>query len=93
MKFVMMGWDGPEGEEKRKALRPGHLEQLKRLDSQGRLVLAGPFSDKSGSLVVIEMDSLEEARAFVQSDPYVKGGVFKQIDLRPFTQVFPVSTS
>jgi len=49
MKFVMMGWDGPEGEEKRKALRPGHLEQLKRLDSQGRLVLAGPFSDKHRS--------------------------------------------
>ena len=90
MKFVMIGWDGPEGEEKRKSLRPAHLEQLKRLDSQGKLVLAGPFSDKSGSLVIMDMDSLQEAQAFVQGDPYVKGGVFKRVEIRPFNQVFPV---
>jgi uncharacterized protein YciI len=89
MKFVIIGMDGPDGQAKRQALRPAHLERLKRLESEGKLVLAGPFSDRSGSLIIIEADSIEEARAFIQKDPYVEQGVFEKVEVRPFTQVFP----
>jgi len=89
MKFVIIGMDGPEGEVKRKVLRPAHLERLKRLESEGKLVLAGPFADRSGSLIIIEADSIEEARAFIQKDPYVEQGVFEKVEVRPFTLVLP----
>ncbi|HTN42964.1 MAG TPA: YciI family protein [Nitrospiria bacterium] len=89
MKFVIIGMDGPEGQSKRKTLRPVHLDRLKRLESDGKLILAGPFSDRSGSLIIIEADSIEEARAFIQKDPYVEQGVFEKVEVRPFTQVFP----
>lgn len=89
MKFVIIGMDGPEGQSKRKTLRPTHLERLKRLESEGKLVLAGPFSDQSGSLIIMEANSIEEARSFIQKDPYVEHGVFEKVEVRPFTMVFP----
>ena len=53
MKFVIIGFDGPEGEAKRKIYRPAHLANMEPLDQAGRVVLAGPLTDKTGSLIVI----------------------------------------
>jgi uncharacterized protein YciI len=93
MKFVILGFDGPEGEAKRKVHRPAHLARLQPLDDQGRVVLAGPFTDKAGSLIVIEADSLEEAQMFAQEDPYVQFGVFERVEIHPFMQVLPKGSS
>ncbi|WP_447970668.1 YciI family protein [Nitrospira sp. M1] len=89
MKFVIIGHDGPEGLTKRPIHRPAHLERLKALDSQGRLILAGPFADHSGSLVIIDVDSQAEAETFAQEDPYTIHGVFQHVEIHPFTQVLP----
>jgi uncharacterized protein YciI len=89
MKFVILGYDGPEGEAKRKIHRPAHLANMEPLDQAGRVVLAGPLTDKAGSLIVIEADSLEEARKFAREDPYTVHGVFERVEVHPFTQVFP----
>lgn len=89
MKFVILGFDGPDGEAKRKIHRPAHLANLELLARQGRVVLAGPLTDKTGSLIVIEADSLAEARAFADSDPYTVHGVFARVEVHPFKQVFP----
>jgi len=40
-------------------------------------------------LIILEVDSVDEARAFMEGDPYVKNGVFERLEIRPFTQVFP----
>lgn len=92
MKFVILGFDGPDGEARRKIHRPAHLARLEPLDAQGRVVLAGPLTDRAGSLIVIEADSLEEAQAFAQEDPYVQFGVFERVEVHPFVQVFPKAT-
>ncbi len=55
----------------------------------GKLKIAGPFTDGSGSLIIVDMESEAEARAFANSDPYVKGGVFERVEVKPFRQVFP----
>ena len=68
MKFVILGFDGPDGEAKRKIHRPAHLAKMEPLDRAGRVVLAGPLTDKTGSLIVIEADSLEEAQRFARED-------------------------
>ena len=89
MKFAIIGHDGPDGPLKRPIHRPGHLERLQALATEGRLILAGPFTDKAGSLVVIEADSLEEAKTFAQEDPYTIHGVFQSVEVHPFKQVLP----
>ncbi len=89
MLFAIIGRDGPEGQEKRKLYRDGHIERLEKLEGEGKVILAGPFGDQSGSLIVIEADSLEEAEAFAGGDPYVTKGVFESHEVRPFKQVFP----
>jgi uncharacterized protein YciI len=88
-KFVIIGLDGPEGQTRRKIHREAHLDRLSKLSKEGRVVLAGPFSDGSGSLIVIEAASREEAEAFAGEDPYVTGKVFQKVEVRPFVQVFP----
>ncbi|MEW6542544.1 MAG: YciI family protein [Nitrospirota bacterium] len=89
MKFVILGFDGPRGAELRKTHRPAHLARMEALDAQGRVVLAGPLTDKAGSLIVIEADSLEDAEAFAKGDPYVVHGVFARYEVHPFMQVLP----
>lgn len=89
MKFVILGFDGPEGVAKRKVHRPAHLARMDALDAQGRLVLAGPLTDQAGSLIVIEAASLAEAEAFIREDPYVVHGVFERFEVHPFMQVYP----
>lgn len=89
MKFVIIGYDGPEGEAKRKVHRPAHLANLEPLDKAGRVVLAGPLTDKTGSLLVLDFDSRDEAERFVEQDPYTVHGVFERVEIHPFLQVFP----
>ena len=89
MKFAIIGHDGPDSPTQRPVHRPAHLQRLQTLDSQGRLILAGPFTDKSGSLIVIEAESLTEAEAFAQEDPYTIHGVFQRVEVHPFKQVLP----
>lgn len=77
--------------------RPDHLKRLQQLKDEGRLVLAGPCpaidsnepgeAGFTGSLVVAEFSSLEEAQAWADSDPYIEAGVYHQVFVKPFKQV------
>ena len=89
MLFAIIGHDGPDGPRLRPQVREAQLENLGRLVQQGRVVLAGPFIDGSGSLIVVDMDSEVQALAFAQSDPYVTQGAFERIEVKPFRKVFP----
>jgi uncharacterized protein len=89
MKFVIIGYDGPEGESRRKVHRSAHLGNLESLDRQGRVVLAGPLTDRTGSLLVLEFETQEEAEDFARHDPYTVYGVFDRIEIHPFIQVLP----
>lgn len=87
----MIGRDASDGQEKRLLYRDGHLTRLEKLETSGRLLLAGPFEDKSGSLIVFEADSLEAAKDFAKNDPYVIKGIFSSYEVKPFKKVFPRS--
>ena len=43
----------------------------------------------SGSLVVAEFDSLEDAQAWADADPYVAAGVYDRFTVKPFRKVLP----
>jgi len=79
--------------------RPQHIERLKALQNEGRLVLAGPHpaidsnepgdAGFSGSLIVAEFDSLQDAEAWANADPYVAAGVYDSVIVKPFKKVLP----
>lgn len=79
--------------------RPAHLERIQRLLDEGRLLTAGPFpaldtsepgaAGFTGSLIIAEFPSLEHARDWAAVDPYVSGGVFREVTVKPFKQVLP----
>jgi len=87
--FVMIGHDAPDAKEKRPFHRPAHLAHLEQLAQEGRVPLAGPFTDGSGSLIVLEADSLADAWAIVARDPFVVNGIYNRVELKPFLRVFP----
>ena len=89
MLYVIIGFDGPHGKDKRPVHRPAHLERLEILDKQGKLILAGPLTDGTGSLIVIEASTLIEAEQFAHSDPYFTNGIFERVSVHPFKQVLP----
>lgn len=99
MLYAIIGHDVENSLERRQSARPAHLERLQQLQSEGRLVLAGPFpaldtpdpgsAGFSGSLIVAEFDSLEQARSWADADPYVAAGVYADVDVRPFKRVLP----
>ena len=99
MLYVIIGQDAPGSLETRRRARPAHLERARRLLEEGRMVLAGPCpaidspdpgpSGFTGSVIVAEFASLEEARAWAAADPYVTEGVFATWDVRPFLKVLP----
>jgi uncharacterized protein YciI len=99
MWYAISGEDVPNSLEKRLAARPAHLDRLQVLQSEGRLLLAGPFpaidspdpgpAGFSGSLIVAEFDSIEMAQAWADADPYVAAGVYAQVSVKPFKKVLP----
>ena len=79
--YVFLGTDGPRGLELRKLHRPAHLAGIDELVAQNRIRHAGPILDESGaptgSVILFEAASLEEARQIAANDPYVVEGIFE----------------
>ena len=99
MWYAIEGYDGTDVLERRIAARPDHVVRLEALRDAGRLLLAGPCpaidaedpgpAGFSGSIVIAEFPSLEEARAWADADPYMAAGVYQRIDVRPFRRTLP----
>ena len=99
MWYAIQGHDGEDVLALRLAARERHLARLVALRDQGRLLLAGPCpridaedpgpAGYSGSIVIAEFESLDEARAWAEADPYVEAGVYQRVDVRPFRPVLP----
>lgn len=99
MLYSIVGWDVENSLKARLAARPDHVERLKQLVSQGRLILAGPnpaidSSDPgdagfTGSIIIAEFDSLQAAQEWADQDPYILTGVYASVEVKPFNQALP----
>jgi len=99
MHYVIVGEDVDVSLDKRLAARPAHLERLQALKDAGRLIVAGPCpsidSDDpgtagfSGSVIIAEFNSLEEAKSWADADPYCAAGVYASVSVKPFKLVLP----
>jgi uncharacterized protein len=52
-----------------------HTAHLRELDTEGQLVLAGPFADHSGGLLVLNCGDQAAAEAIMSVDPLIVSGV------------------
>ena len=99
MWYIIYASDRDESLDARKEARPAHLERLEELMAQGRLLVAGPTPNIdsedpgpagfSGSVIIAEFDSLDDARTWAGEDPYVAVGVYANVDVRPFIKALP----
>lgn len=84
MLFALIAHDKPGYLSKRQEVRPEHLKHLESLGD--RLLLAGPFlddkGDMTGSIVVIEAESYEAAKADFDSDPFMREGLFDSVTIK-----------
>lgn len=99
MWYAIISEDVEESLPLRASARDAHLARLKDLAAEGRLLIAGPNpaidtedpgpAGFSGSLVVVDFPSLEDAEAWADDDPYVAAGVYRQVTVKPFKLVLP----
>ena len=97
--YAIISEDINDSLERRRAARPAHLQRLTQLRDEGRLVLAGPHpaidnddpgaAGFTGSLVVAEFASLEQAQAWADADPYQTAGIYARLTVKPFKKVLP----
>lgn len=99
MLYAILGEDAPDSLARRRAARPAHLERIEALRTAGKLVIAGPHpaidapdpgpAGFTGSLIIAEFPSLDDAQRWADGDPYVSEGVFARVIVKPFRQVLP----
>lgn len=99
MLYAIICEDVSNSLELRKATRPAHLARLQILKEAGRLILAGPHptidtenpgdAGFSGSLIIAEFGSLQDAESWAAADPYVSAGVYEKVTIKPFKKVLP----
>jgi len=92
MLFMFHCTDKAGAAEVRATNRNAHLDYLEA--HKDRIFAAGPLlgddgASMVGSLLVIEFADMAEARAFADSDPYAKAGLFEKVEIRPWRRVFP----
>ena len=99
MLYAIISQDKEDTLALRMETRPAHVDRLQALKEEGRLILAGPHpaidnddpgdAGFTGSLIVAEFDSLEQAQAWADADPYITAGVYAQVTVKPFKKVLP----
>ena len=99
MLYAIISTDVESSLQKRQSARPAHLERLQQLQNEGHLIIAGPHpaidsedpGDEgfTGSLIVAEFESLDDAQTWADADPYITAGVYDNVVVKPFKKVFP----
>lgn len=99
MWYVIYSTDNENSLEKRLSVRDKHVQRLNDLKDQGRLLVAGPMpaidseepgsAGFTGSTVIANFESLEDAQQWADNDPYIAANVYKQVIVKPFKKVLP----
>ncbi|ANO51477.1 YciI family protein [Woeseia oceani] len=99
MWYAIISEDVENSLERRLKVRADHMQRLNELRDAGRLLIAGPHpaidsedpgpAGFTGSLVVADFASLEDAQTWADADPYVAAGVYAGVTIKPFKLVLP----
>lgn len=88
MLVAIMCHDKPDHLEVRKENRAAHLAYI---EQTGVVKMAGPLMDSNGlmcgSLIVLDVDTTDDAEQWAANDPYSKSGLFQQSRIREWNKV------
>ena len=99
MWYAIISEDVENSLEIRMKTREAHLQRVRELADQGRVLVAGPHpaidaedpgtAGFTGSLLILDFPTLEEAQTWADADPYVVAGVYQRVVVKPFKRVLP----
>jgi uncharacterized protein len=88
MRVALICRDKPGALQTRLDNRAAHLEYIR---TTGVVEMGGPFLDDqgqmTGSLLVLDVASVDEARAWAASDPYALAGLFDSVTIQEWKKV------
>ncbi|WP_439105914.1 YciI family protein [Congregibacter sp.] len=99
MYYAILGTDVPNSLPLRMQVRQEHLARIQKLADAGKVLVGGPHpaidnedpgeAGFTGSLIIAEFESLQDAEAWASEDPYTTSGVFAHVEVKPFKIVIP----
>jgi uncharacterized protein len=90
MQFLVIARDGTDEDavERRLRVRPSHLESIAPLVEAGNVLVGGAMlsgrGDMMGSMMLLEFPDRTALDDWLERDPYVTGGVWQEIEVKPF---------
>jgi uncharacterized protein len=93
MTFLVLAYDGADVDapSRRAAARPAHFATAQRLKAAGHFLEGGAILDDGGkmqgSMLLMEFPTRAELDAWLSSDAYTLGGVWKDVTVRAFRRV------
>lgn len=88
--YLIIAQDGKDDEalERRKNVRPIHLVGARKLKENNNFVIGGAMLDDEGnmrgSVMIVQFETQEEFQHWYDNEPYIKQGVWKTIEVKPF---------
>jgi uncharacterized protein YciI len=64
-----------------------HVEYHRALKAKGKILCGKPMVDFTWGLAVLKVDSLEEAKTFIENDPTIKHGLFLDYEIIPWYHI------
>ena len=88
MLVALIAKDKEQSLDLRVKIRPDHVSYLK---NSAIVSQAGPLlndaGDMMGSLVILDVQSMQEAQDWATNDPYAQAGLFQSVELIPWNKV------
>ena len=83
--FLFLGPNRQIEEKAANDLQRAHLANIARLHAEGKIILAGPFLDKTDlrGVFLFDVESVEEAQSLCDTDPAIRAGSLR-VELHPW---------
>ena len=94
MEFLVIAYDGKDAEAKewRLRARPAHLDGVQALKQAGSFINGGAILDDAGNMIgstlYMDFPSRKALNQWLENDPYVTGGVWVDIEVKPIKLAF-----
>ena len=88
--YLIIAQDGKDDEAlgRRKNVRANHLAGAKKLKENNNFVIGGAMLDDEsnmrGSIMIVQFETQEDFQRWYDNEPYITGGVWKEIEVKPF---------
>jgi len=89
MEYLVTAFDDTDAQalERRLAARPAHLDGADKLKAAGKIIAGGAILDDNnkmiGSTLYVDFATRDELNEWLQNDPYVIEGVWKDVNILP----------